>query len=178
MVKPLKVKIALTLYYAVFQHLPVSWKPGGSMGKFARRWVAKAVFLECGEGVNLERGAFIGRGNEISIGSNSGIGVNAGLFGEIKIGDDVMIGQDVLMYTTSHMRDSTNLIPMSKMGTSKVHPIKVGNDVWIGARAIILPGVTIGDHSIIGAGAVVTKDVPDNVLVAGNPATIKKVFRG
>ena len=87
-------------------------------------------------------------------------------FKEVIIGEDVKISEDVLI------RDSDNHTIIG--GKEKTAPIHIGNHVWIGVRAVILKGVTIGDGAIIAAGAVVTKDVPANTLVGGVPAKIIK----
>ena len=88
--------------------------------------------------------------------------------GGIEIGDRTMIGPNVTIVTINHdINPKTRINAMPK-------PIKIGKNVWIGADCTILPGITIGDNSIIGAGSVVTKDVPYNVVVAGNPARIIK----
>ena len=84
--------------------------------------------------------------------------------GGIEIGDDCLIGLQVVFATINH-----DLNP-EKRGNMKVAPIKIGNRVWIGAHATILAGVTVGDNSIVAAGAVVTKDVPANTVVGGVPA--------
>ena len=81
------------------------------------------------------------------------------------------MGQDVIVYTTRHKDDRVD-IPMREQGMAEVLPVTIGNDVWIGSRVIILPGVTIGDGCIIGAGAVVTKDVPPYSVVGGVPGRI------
>lgn len=88
-------------------------------------------------------------------------------FEEITIGKGVKISEDVLI------RDSDNHTIL-RAGFKKTAPIKIGNHVWIGARAVILKGVTIGDGAVIAAGAVVNKDVPPNTLVGGVPAKILK----
>lgn len=79
-----------------------------------------------------------------------------------------MLGPGVHIYTPCH--------PLQKelraAGREYAKPVTIGNDVWIGGRAIICPGVTIGNGVVIGAGSVVTRDVPDNCVVAGNPARI------
>ena len=88
--------------------------------------------------------------------------------GGIEIGDDCLIGQQVVFATLNHDRvpeRRANMLPA---------PIRLGRRVWIGAHATILPGVTIGDNAIVAAGAVVTKDVPANVIVGGVPAAILK----
>lgn len=83
-----------------------------------------------------------------------------------------MMGPDVAILTSTHNIDRTD-IPMGYQG-GRVAKVKIGNDVWIGMRSIILPGITIGNGVVIGAGAVVTKDVPDYAIVAGVPARIIK----
>lgn len=83
------------------------------------------------------------------------------------------MGPEVLIYTQNHCyEDETK--PIIQQGYTKTKPVVIGDDVWIGARAIILPGVNIGSHSVVGAGAVVTKDVPDYSVVGGVPAKVIK----
>lgn len=83
------------------------------------------------------------------------------------------MGPDVLIITQNHRFDQLDL-PMWRQGFSPSEPVIIGNDVWVGTRAIILPGVTISKGAIIGAGAVVTKDVPEYAIVGGNPARLIK----
>lgn len=80
-----------------------------------------------------------------------------------------MMGTDVTIITRNHRFDRTD-IPMMEQGFEEERPVYIGNDVWIGDRALILPGVHVGDGSIITAGAVVTKDVPPYSIVGGVPA--------
>lgn len=88
--------------------------------------------------------------------------------GGIEIGDKTMIGPNVSIVTVNH-----DINPETRINATP-KPVKIGKNVWIGADCTILPGVTIGDNSIIGAGSVVTKNVPNNVIVAGNPAKVIK----
>lgn len=105
-------------------------------------------------------------GKNIHLGKN--VFINSGCRfqdqGGIYIGDNVLIGHNVVLATLNHDENPLkrgNLIPS---------PIKIGNDVWIGSNATIIPGVTVGDGAIVAAGAVVTKDVDKNTIVGGVPA--------
>jgi maltose O-acetyltransferase len=158
------------LYYAFARHLPVSYKPYACGAKIIRYWVCRHLFAKCGKNVNVEHGADFGSGRYIQIGNNSGLGIKC-FIGEVIIGNNVMMGPDVIILSAHHKVDSID-VPMREQGRSSPHPVIIGDDVWIGARAIFLPGCTIGKGAIIGAGAVVTKDVPDYAVVGGNPARI------
>lgn len=85
-----------------------------------------------------------------------------------------MMGPQITIITENHRFDGLE-VPMALQGQAESKPVVIEDDVWVGARAIILPGVTIGAHSIVGAGSVVTKDVPPWTVVGGNPARIIKV---
>lgn len=88
----------------------------------------------------------------------------------VTIGDDCFVGPNVSIYTACHSTD-----PAERNSRREwAEPVTIGNNVWIGGNVTILPGVTIGDNVTIGAGAVVTKDIPADVVVAGNPAKIIK----
>lgn len=109
-------------------------------------------------------------GDNIHIGSD--VFINFGMTAldvvEIRIGDNTQIGPNVQLLTAVHP-----LAPEPRKALLEAgDPIHIGNNVWIGGGAIILPGVKVGNNSVIGAGAVVTKDVPENVVVAGNPAKV------
>lgn len=86
---------------------------------------------------------------------------------EIRIGDNFQAGPGVQLLTPEHPLDA-----IARRGEETARPIVIGDDVWIGGGAIILAGVTVGDRSVIGAGSVVTRDVPSDVVVVGNPAKI------
>ena len=93
--------------------------------------------------------------------------------GDVEIGDGTVIAPEVWMYSRTHNFDcSVEALPFDNVVLAK--KIYIGKYVWIGARAIILPGVSIGDGAVIGAGAVVSRDVPSCAVAAGNPARVVK----
>jgi maltose O-acetyltransferase len=112
----------------------------------------------------------------VSIGSKSGIGIDCSVGGGTRIGSNVMMGPEVLIYTRNHCTSRVD-IPMIEQGYREDAPVAIGDDVWIGARVIILPGVTVGPGSVLGAGAVISKDVPPFAVVVGNPARVVR-YRG
>lgn len=162
-----KNKLLYLCYMLFAARLPLS-----SHSKFAmksRYFWAKRIIKKCGKNVNFEKGCSFSP--LLSVGDDSGIGINSCMNGPITIGKDVMMGQDVIIYTTRHKDDRTD-IPMRLQGMSDVNPVEIGDDVWIGGRVIILPGVKIGNGCIIGAGAIVTKDIPPYSVAAGIPAKV------
>jgi acetyltransferase-like isoleucine patch superfamily enzyme len=109
---------------------------------------------------------------KLSAGKKCTMNTNAYLQGEITLGNFVRIAPDAKIIAMNHGFDDLDKPICEQPITSK--GIKIGDDVWVGAGATILDGVTIGDHCVIAAGAIVTKDVPDNAIVGGNPAKIIK----
>lgn len=91
---------------------------------------------------------------------------------EVRIGDNVMLGPNVQIYAATHPVEAVLRIA----GLELARPVTIGDNVWIGGGAIICPGVTVGKNTTIGAGAVVTKNVPANVVAAGNPARVIRVL--
>ena len=86
------------------------------------------------------------------------------------IGSNVIMGPDVKIYSRNHIYERLDQ-PIQFQG-KRQYETKVGNDVWIGANVVILAGVDVGNHVIIGAGSIVTKDIPDYAIVGGNPAKV------
>ena len=99
------------------------------------------------------------------------MGANARIDPEVTIGSDVIMGPDVVIETISHAFDDITR-PIRLQGATKVRPVVVGDDVWIGTRVIVMPGVTIGDRAVVGANSVVTKDIPAGAVAAGVPCRI------
>ena len=159
------------MFYSLCKNLPASSSKIWRCGKRLRAFFGRRIIASAGKKINIEKGATFGR--RLKLGNNSGLGLNCKIQGTVTIGDNVMMGPDVLIYTTNHEFKDKD-VPMQQQGYQPEKPVNIGNDVWIGARVIILPGVNIGDGCIIGAGAVVTKDVPAYCICAGNPAKVVK----
>ena len=166
--------ICCCLYYGFAQWLPTSYTPGGRLWQTIRFWICRPLFKTCGKNVNVEHKAFFHSGRDIIISDNSGIGVRANLSGKITIGRNVMMGKDVTIITTNHNFSRID-IPMNQQGFKSEEPVEIDDDVWISDRVIILPGVHVEQGVIIGAGSVVTKDIPKYAIVGGNPAQIIRI---
>jgi maltose O-acetyltransferase len=168
--KPVKV-ISLLLFYSIANHLPEPPLPFGNLSMWLRRLLAKNFLLRMGDDVKIHGGISLGSASKLEIGDRSSINIGCWVSNDTVIGSDVMLGPDVSIISSSHVFSDTSL-SMREQGESVRRPVIIGDDVWIGTRAIILPGVKVGSHSIIGAGSVVTKDVPEWSIVGGNPAKI------
>lgn len=163
--------LALFAYYAFAQHWPTQPMPGWRFGYWLRGLLVRRIFKRCGAGVLVKHGAYFGSGRDVELGARSQIGHNARLDHDVVIGDDVLMGPDVVMMSAGHAYEDPT-IPINLQGQTPRRPIHVGNDVWIGTRVIVLPGVHIGDGAVVGANAVVTRDVPPGAVVAGVPARV------
>ena len=139
-----------------------------------RAFFARLFLTKCGKNVNIQKNTSFS--HRCEIGDNSGIGMGSTLWGKVVIGNDVMMGTECLIYTQNHAFEQKDVV-MRLQGPQPEKTVEIGDDVWIGGRVTILPGVKIGTGCIIGAGAVVTKDVPSYAIVGGNPAKIIR-FRG
>jgi len=109
---------------------------------------------------------------DVTIGDYTRIGIHCTIIGPVCIGNHVNLAQGITVTALNHNFSNTQQ-RIDEQGIS-TQPVVIGDDVWIGTNAVILPGVTIGRHAVVAAGAVVTKDVPDNTLVGGVPAKVLK----
>lgn len=114
------------------------------------------------DNVQIDSPSKLTLGNDVSI--NRGCILNAG--GYINIGNDVLIGPNVIIYSQNHNFNNSK-VPIWQQGY-KCKKVVIGNNVWIAANVIILPGIKIGNNVVIGAGAIVTKDVNSNIILYGN----------
>lgn len=166
-----KEKVFTLLYIIFAKNLPKSYhlRIAGKL----RNFFAKRILKSCGKNVNIEHGAVFN--SCCSVGDYSGIGIDCEMngFGGITIGNYVSMGPETVIYTQNHSTKRTD-IPMQQQGYDDSKPVVIEDDVWIGRRVIILPGVTIGKGSVIGAGAVVSRDIPPYSVAIGVPARVVK----
>jgi len=141
-----------------------------------RRRLLEELVASVGEETEIRPPFYVDYGSRITIGDRcfANFGLTALDVAPITIGDDVQIGPYVQLLTPTHPVD-----PGPRLAKwESAHPITIGDNVWLGGGVIVLPGVTIGRDTIVGAGAVVTKDLPAGVLAVGNPARVIRSLVG
>ncbi|MGI5857307.1 MAG: sugar O-acetyltransferase [Candidatus Merdivicinus sp.] len=132
--------------------------------------ILKRLLGGIGERFHLEAPFFCDYGRYIRVGENFYANHNCVILdgGGVEIGDNVLFAPNVGVYTAGHPLD----VERRNAGLEYAYPVKIGNNVWIGADVSILPGVEIGDNTVVGAGSVVNRSLPGNVLAAGNPCRV------
>ena len=175
-IKEIKRSIYWMLYYLIARHLPSNYAPYSFGAKNIRSFLCRPLFKRFGTNVDIGPKVEFYNVRNSEIGDNSGIGAYSSI-GTIKIGNHVMMGTYCLILSQNHRFDDLT-VPMCKQGFQADRPVIIEDDVWIGSRVIILPDVRIGRGSVIGAGAVVTKDVEPYTIVGGNPATVIGIRSG
>ncbi len=136
--------------------------------------IIREIFGKTGKDFTIEQPFMCDYGYNIEIGENFYANHNLIILdgNKVEFGDNVFIAPNCSFYTAGHPLDAET----RNKGLEYAKPIKVGNNVWIGGNVVVLPGVTIGDNVVIGAGSIVNKDIPSNVVAAGNPCrVIKKI---
>lgn len=150
-----------------------------------RAEIFSSLFGGSGEGVWIEPPFFCDYGANVHIGADSFVNANCVFLdsAEIRIGENALIGPGVQLITAEHpLRAADRIIPAADRGPNQTpyrtvaRPIRIGDNVWIGAGAIVMPGVTIGDDVTIGAASLVTRDVPSGALAFGQPARVKRML--
>jgi maltose O-acetyltransferase len=161
--------ILLAIYYGFAQYIP-AFGILRKVGKKSRYFICRPLFARIGTNVGISSKVNFGSGENIEIGDNSGLGRNCWIR-NAKIGRCVLMGPDFLYISRNHAFDRTDM-PMKQQGKTELRQLTIEDDVWIGARVIALPGIKIGRGAIVGAGSVLTKDVPPFSIVGGNPARV------
>ena len=135
-----------------------------------RRELVQELFASAGEGAYIEPPFYCDYGVNTSVGKYFYCNYDCVFLdcGKITVGDNVMLGPKVALYAVNHAIDPA----VRSQGHDYPVPITIGSNVWIGGSVVVCPGVTIGDNTVIGAGSVVTKDIPSNVVAAGNPCRV------
>lgn len=151
--------------------LLTNWVPSRTGSSF-RVWLLRRAGATVGKDVRIGPSCKISAAAGLTLGDGVGVARNAALDarGGISIGADTLIGFESIVLSYTHRYDRTD-VPIKAQGM-EASPITIGSDVWVGARAFVLPGVSIGDSTVIGTGSIVTKDIPAKVIAAGTPARV------
>jgi len=162
------------LYIAFLRFTPEDYRPYSLGFPLIRSFLVSQFAEHCGKQVRVKHDADVSPA--ISIGNYSELGTHCFINAGVEIGDYVIMGPNVKIYSRNHRFEDTK-VPIALQG-SVTKKTRIGDDIWIGANVVILPGVTVGSHCVIGAGAVVTKDIPAWSVVGGNPARVIRDRRG
>ena len=135
-----------------------------------REGIIQELFGQAGDAIWIEPPFYCDYGANITLGSNVFFNFNCVILdpAPVTIGSNVMFGPAVQICTATHPMSASE----RRTGLEFGRPVEIGSDVWVGSGAIICPGVRVGSQSVIGAGSVVTRDIPANVFAAGNPCRI------
>lgn len=164
-------KFLIIAYYGFAMHLPYQPLPGYRFGNWLRSSIAKKLFKHTGKNITIKHGAYFGDGRNIVMGEYSQLGIDCKVENDLVMGDYVLMGPEVVIYSSMHEYKDINS-PIMMQGAKDEESVVIGNDVWIGLRCVIMPGVKIADHVIIGSYAAVTHDVPEYAIMGGIPAKI------
>jgi acetyltransferase-like isoleucine patch superfamily enzyme len=180
-------KLALTLMIPRNQHKPRLWvrillnpffhKRG--KGSIIRRRTRLDVFpynqFVLGNNSVVEEFSTVNNGvGDVVIGTKSIVGIGNVIIGPVTIGNNVMLAQNVVISGLNHGYKDVTISPALQQVECKT--IIISDDVWVGANSVITAGITLGRHCVIGAGSIVTKDVPEYSVAVGNPAKVIKIF--
>lgn len=161
-------KLYYTLYLILFKNTPEDFRPYALFFPSIRNFLVSRYLNSCGKKIRVKSGAEISPYS--SVGDFTELGTRCLIQSNVSIGNNVIMGPDVKIYSRNHKTDSIE-VPIQKQGKEYLKTL-IGNDVWIGANVIILPGVKINDHCVIAAGSIVTKDIESYSVVGGSPAKL------
>jgi acetyltransferase-like isoleucine patch superfamily enzyme len=184
---PALKSLALQMLIPANEHRPRLWvrlflnpfKHKRGKGSVIRNMTRMDVFpfnkFSLGERSVIEDFATINNGvGDVFIGDRTIIGLGNTIIGPVNIGNDVMLAQNIVVSAMNHGYEDVTIPPSKQKDIIKL--ITIEDEVWIGANCVITIGVTIGKHSIVGAGSVVTKDIPSYCIAVGNPAKVIKKY--
>ncbi|MAU14731.1 MAG: acetyltransferase [Muricauda sp.] len=158
------------IYLILFKNTPEDYRPYSLFFPSIRSFLVRNYLSSCGINLRVKKGAEISL--KSTVGNHSELGTRCMIQSNVQIGDYVIMGPDVKIYSRNHLFSSLEK-PIKNQGKEYFKTI-IGNDVWLGANVIITAGCRIGNHVVVAAGAVVTKDIPDYAVVGGVPAKILK----
>lgn len=164
-------KLFLFLYFLLFKNLPSSYFPLGKVFNRCRVGALKQIIV-IGKGTVVQKGFRFGLRDVVRIGEHCEINEDVYIQSAV-IGNHVLIAQNAALLAVTHRYDDLER-PVLEQGFTQPAPVIVEDKVWIGRNVIVMPGVRLGKGCIVGAGAVVTKNVPPYAIVAGVPARVIK----
>lgn len=159
-------KVAYLIYLLFLRNTPEDYRPYALFFPWLRNRFVSFYLKESGGKLRVKSGAEISP--HCSVGAKSELGTRCMIQGGVQLGKDIIMGPDVKIYSRNHNYESLD-IPIRDQGKT-ILETRVGDDVWIGANVVITAGCKIGNHCIIAAGAVVTKDIEDYTIAGGVPA--------
>jgi maltose O-acetyltransferase len=163
-------KVLYFIYLVFFKNTPEDYRPYALFFPWIRSFLVKNYLKKCGKKPLVKNMAEISL--NATCGDYSEMGTRSMIQANVHLGDYVIMGPDVKIYSRNHKYDSLD-IPIAVQGKNYYETF-IGNDVWIGANVVITAGCKVGNHCIIAAGAVVTKDIPDYAIAGGVPAKVIK----
>jgi len=163
-------KTLYLVYLLFFKNTPEDYRPYSLFFPWMRSFLVRNYLKECGKSPNVKYGAEISP--NATVGDFSEVGTRSMVQANVHMGSYVIMGPDVKIYSRNHKFDSLE-IPIAQQGKNYYETF-IGDDVWIGANVVITAGCRIGNHCVIAAGAVVTKDIPDYSIAGGVPAKVIK----
>lgn len=166
----MKRALCLLAYYGFARYLPDSSFPGGKLATMFRGFLCRQFIAGAGEKIHVRSGAFLADGRHLYMADRASIGPGCRIYGA-RLGYGVVIGPHCVFFKENRAADDLGK-PVGAHGTTPTNIPVVEDLAWVGERALVLQGRRIGRGAIVGAGAVVTRDVPPYAIVGGNPARV------
>ncbi|MBC2838238.1 DapH/DapD/GlmU-related protein [Robiginitalea sp. SC105] len=163
-------KVTFLIYLLLFRNTPEDYRPYALFFPAIRSFLVRSYLKECGKKPRVKNRAEISL--NASLGDFSELGTRCMIQGNVYIGNHVIMGPDVKIYARNHRFDRLDM-PIQEQGKDYFETY-IGDDVWLGANVVVTAGCKIGNHAVVAAGAVVTRDIPDYAVVGGVPAKVIK----